>query len=209
MDYCHQMGVVNRQVLCLSLLNSLILSNYICSSFGVKDGQLCSFPFLLCHMTGFTTWCKLAGQFQWFSKCQSRLEIWMIAGQLSNHMQCSFGALMPVIRRDIKLENTLLDGSKRLVKITDFGYAKSNIDSMPISNVGTPNYAGKKFASLNGLSSQNISTLCSVASSGASCFSHTYCCRPDCYLLHDHADFKSCMKLPWQEVNGTVWWQAY
>ena len=45
--------------------------------------------------------------------------------------------------RDIKLENTLLDGSKRLVKITDFGYAKSNIDSMPISNVGTPNYAGK------------------------------------------------------------------
>ena len=47
-----------------------------------------------------------------------------------------------MIFRDVKLENTLLDGSKRLVKITDFGYAKSNDDSLPISNVGTPNYAG-------------------------------------------------------------------
>ena len=44
--------------------------------------------------------------------------------------------------RDIKLENTLLDASKRLVKITDFGYAKGQEDSVPISNVGTPNYAG-------------------------------------------------------------------
>lgn len=44
--------------------------------------------------------------------------------------------------RDIKLENTLLDESKKLIKITDFGYAKSSQDSMPISNVGTPNYAG-------------------------------------------------------------------
>ena len=45
--------------------------------------------------------------------------------------------------RDIKLENTLLCENKRLIKITDFGYAKSSEDSMPISNVGTPNYAGK------------------------------------------------------------------
>lgn len=102
-----------------------------------------------------------------------------------------------------------MDGSKRLVKITDFGYAKSNIDSMPISNVGTPNYAGKKFASLNELSPQNISTPCSIALLGTYCFNHTYCCRPDCYLLHDHADFKSCIKLPWQQANDTVRPQAY
>ena len=45
--------------------------------------------------------------------------------------------------RDIKLENTLIDNTTKLIKITDFGYAKrENQDSMPISNVGTQNYAG-------------------------------------------------------------------
>ena len=44
--------------------------------------------------------------------------------------------------RDIKLENAMLDGEARLLKLTDFGYAKSNIDSQPISKVGTPGYAG-------------------------------------------------------------------
>ena len=58
-------------------------------------------------------------------------------------MSPNYDMIDNLLCRDIKLENTLLDGSKRLVKITDFGYAKSNIDSMPISNVGTPNYAGK------------------------------------------------------------------
>ena len=46
--------------------------------------------------------------------------------------------------RDIKLENTLLDKSKRLVKLTDFGFAKGPEDSLPKSNVGTPNYAGRR-----------------------------------------------------------------
>ena len=44
--------------------------------------------------------------------------------------------------RDIKLENALLDRNKRLLKITDFGYAKTAADSLPKSEVGTPNYAG-------------------------------------------------------------------
>ena len=51
---------------------------------------------------------------------------------------------MGVVNRDIKLENTLLDGSpKPLVKITDFGYCKSDKESLPKSKVGTPGYTGK------------------------------------------------------------------
>ena len=50
---------------------------------------------------------------------------------------------MGVVNRDIKLENTLLDGSpKPLVKITDFGYCKSDQESLPKSKVGTPGYTG-------------------------------------------------------------------
>ena len=49
-----------------------------------------------------------------------------------------------VVNRDIKLENTLLDGSKRpLVKICDFGYSKNLQDSLPKSKVGTPGYTGE------------------------------------------------------------------
>lgn len=47
-----------------------------------------------------------------------------------------------VANRDIKLENTLLDGSPRpLVKLCDFGFSKDqNMQSMPHSRVGTPAY---------------------------------------------------------------------
>ncbi|CAL8468575.1 g8115 [Coccomyxa elongata] len=47
-----------------------------------------------------------------------------------------------VVSRDIKLENTLLDGNRRpLVKICDFGYSKhTEKDSVPKSRVGTPGY---------------------------------------------------------------------
>ena len=47
-----------------------------------------------------------------------------------------------VCHRDLKLENTLLDGrpAPRL-KICDFGYSKSAVfDSQPKSTVGTPAY---------------------------------------------------------------------
>lgn len=48
-----------------------------------------------------------------------------------------------VVNRDIKLENTLLDGSRRpLLKICDFGYSKHEKDSLPKSKVGTPGYTG-------------------------------------------------------------------
>lgn len=47
-----------------------------------------------------------------------------------------------VCHRDLKLENTLLDGSPApLLKICDFGYSKSMLmDSQPKSTVGTPAY---------------------------------------------------------------------
>ena len=49
------------------------------------------------------------------------------------------------MNRDIKLENTLLDGSKRpLLKICDFGYSKNDKDSVPKSKVGTPGYTGAR-----------------------------------------------------------------
>ena len=47
-----------------------------------------------------------------------------------------------VANRDIKLENTLVDGSPRpLVKLCDFGFSKDeNYQSAPGSRVGTPAY---------------------------------------------------------------------
>ena len=49
---------------------------------------------------------------------------------------------MGVANRDIKLENTLLDGSKPrpLVKLCDFGYSKHIDGSRPKTKVGTPGY---------------------------------------------------------------------
>ena len=53
-------------------------------------------------------------------------------------------ALSCIFSRDIKLENAMLhkEGDGLLLKLTDFSYAKSNIDSSPRSSVGTRNYAG-------------------------------------------------------------------
>ncbi|XP_004299666.1 PREDICTED: serine/threonine-protein kinase SAPK2-like isoform X1 [Fragaria vesca subsp. vesca] len=48
---------------------------------------------------------------------------------------------MQICHRDLKLENTLLDGSTApRVKICDFGYSKSLLQSQPKSTVGTPAY---------------------------------------------------------------------
>ena len=54
------------------------------------------------------------------------------------------GDAQGVVNRDIKLENTLLDQSRRpLIKICDFGYSKHlQKDSVPKSRVGTPGYTG-------------------------------------------------------------------
>ncbi|KAK9828933.1 hypothetical protein WJX72_002887 [[Myrmecia] bisecta] len=55
---------------------------------------------------------------------------------------------MGVVNRDIKLENTLLDGSRRpLLKICDFGYSKHAKDSLPKSKVGTPGYTAPEIIS--------------------------------------------------------------
>ncbi|CAD7694694.1 unnamed protein product [Ostreobium quekettii] len=47
---------------------------------------------------------------------------------------------MKVANRDIKLENTLLDADRKLLKLCDFGLSKDNNDSMCKTRVGTPNY---------------------------------------------------------------------
>ena len=55
-----------------------------------------------------------------------------------------------MVNRDIKLENTLLDQSRRpLIKICDFGYSKHlQKDSVPKSRVGTPGYTGARLPSV-------------------------------------------------------------
>uniref|UniRef100_A0A453DKQ9 non-specific serine/threonine protein kinase n=1 Tax=Aegilops tauschii subsp. strangulata TaxID=200361 RepID=A0A453DKQ9_AEGTS len=54
----------------------------------------------------------------------------------------SFCHAMQICHRDLKLENTLLDGSPApRLKICDFGYSKSSVlHSRPKSTVGTPAY---------------------------------------------------------------------
>ncbi|KAE8056930.1 hypothetical protein FH972_013662 [Carpinus fangiana] len=66
----------------------------------------------------------------------------------SNNQQAAAFVSLPGLRcgqichRDLKLENTLLDGSAApQVKICDFGYSKSSVlHSQPKSTVGTPAY---------------------------------------------------------------------
>ncbi|VAH32444.1 unnamed protein product [Triticum turgidum subsp. durum] len=54
----------------------------------------------------------------------------------------SYCHFMQICHRDLKLENTLLDGSPApRLKICDFGYSKSSLlHSKPKSTVGTPAY---------------------------------------------------------------------
>ena len=59
-------------------------------------------------------------------------------------MALAYSHEIGVVNRDIKLENTLLDGSRKpLIKICDFGYSKNDKDSLPKSKVGTPGYTGQ------------------------------------------------------------------
>ncbi|KAB2040610.1 hypothetical protein ES319_D02G096100v1 [Gossypium barbadense] len=68
------------------------------------------------------------------------------AGRFSEDEQLISGVSychsMEICHRDLKLENTLLDGSTApRVKICDFGYSKSSVlHSQPKSTVGTPAY---------------------------------------------------------------------
>ncbi|KAJ8539457.1 hypothetical protein K7X08_013709 [Anisodus acutangulus] len=61
----------------------------------------------------------------------------------------SYCHFMQICHRDLKLENTLLDGSTApRVKICDFGYSKSSVfHSQPKSTVGTPAYVAPEILS--------------------------------------------------------------
>ena len=51
--------------------------------------------------------------------------------------------VLGVSNRDIKLENTLLTNSEPpQLKLIDFGYAKTDVQSLPKSLVGTRGYTG-------------------------------------------------------------------
>ena len=52
---------------------------------------------------------------------------------------------MGVANRDIKLENVLLGGDKKnpIIKLTDFGFSKSDLDSIPTTICGTLGYMGE------------------------------------------------------------------
>ncbi|KAG2243212.1 hypothetical protein Bca52824_094935 [Brassica carinata] len=58
----------------------------------------------------------------------------------------SYCHAMQICHRDLKLENTLLDGSpSSQLKICDFGYSKSSVlHSQPKSTVGTPAYVARR-----------------------------------------------------------------
>jgi serine/threonine protein kinase len=73
------------------------------------------------------------------------LEACMVEVLKHRAMLCMQG----VCHRDLKLENTLLDGSPApRVKICDFGYSKSVLDSQPKSTVGTPAYIAPEVRSM-------------------------------------------------------------
>ena len=78
---------------------------------------------------------------------------------------------MNVVSRDIKLENTLLDGSRRpLLKICDFGYSKNTEkDSVPKSRVGTPGYTGEHTLPPSCATSQLMSPVELACLPGACC----------------------------------------
>lgn len=156
MDYCHQMGVVNRQgwssFLCLVSQVSCLQWSKITELEGLTSVSAecckhCSSMLTVLGNARKTLWNRLVlartHRCMLDDKCIFLKSWWGLSSILQGPIVHKFGWQSSLHCRDIKLENTLLDGSKRLVKITDFGYAKSNIDSMPISNVGTPNYAGK------------------------------------------------------------------
>ena len=78
----------------------------------------------------------------WFMRMQEHEARWFFQQLI---IALDYAHRMNVVSRDIKLENTLLDGSRRpLLKICDFGYSKNTEkDSVPKSRVGTPGYTGE------------------------------------------------------------------
>ncbi|KAG2240537.1 hypothetical protein Bca52824_090679 [Brassica carinata] len=67
----------------------------------------------------------------------------------TTYLGVSYCHAMQICHRDLKLENTLLDGSpSSQLKICDFGYSKSSVlHSQPKSTVGTPAYVAPEVLS--------------------------------------------------------------
>ncbi|KAK9840995.1 hypothetical protein WJX81_004902 [Elliptochloris bilobata] len=84
---------------------------------------------------------------------------------------------MGVVNRDIKLENTLLDQSRRpLIKICDFGYSKHlQKDSVPKSRVGTPGYTAPEI--ISNLHIEDAAKI-DIWSAGVMLYVMLFCCYP-------------------------------
>ena len=69
-------------------------------------------------------------------------EAWGIFQQLI--LALDYCHRMGVANRDIKLENVLLGGDKNnpIIKLTDFGFSKSDLDSVPTTICGNVGYVG-------------------------------------------------------------------
>ena len=86
---------------------------------------------------------------------------------------------MGVVNRDVKLENTLLDGSqpRPLVKLCDFGYSKHEDDSRPKTKVGTPGYTAPDVVRA-GAGARYDGRAADVWSAGVMLYTMVYCAYP-------------------------------
>ncbi|KAK1406273.1 hypothetical protein QVD17_41565 [Tagetes erecta] len=81
---------------------------------------------------------------------------------------------MQICHRDLKIENTLLDGSPApRLKICDFGYSKSSLlHSRPKSTVGTPAYIAPEVLSRKEYDGKNCKMQCTVMKKFGAQFRH-------------------------------------
>ena len=86
---------------------------------------------------------------------------------------------MGVVNRDVKLENTLLDGSapRPLVKLCDFGYSKHEDDSRPKTKVGTPGYTAPEVVRA-GAGTRYDGRAADVWSAGVMLYTMIFCAYP-------------------------------
>ena len=106
------------------------------------------------------------------------------------------------MHRDLRLEHLLLDGNfiKPTLKITGFGYSKSNIlDSLPKTTVGAPTYTPPGGASVWPSSSAAVWRLaseCRASGMAVQLLLHPQCCCASCKppLWPCHASHASALR---------------